>query len=290
MPLILQDVVKDVDKLVSFPTVANELISLADDDDAGVPEISATIQNDPALAASLLKLANSAWYMSREPADSIDAAVVRIGLGDISRIALNICMQESFKNIPENIFSISDYFNHSLRCAFACQEIAEHCGITQIGTMYTAGLLHDIGQLILLNLHPEESMQALTMNVDFNDGQYLYLAENKVFGIDHTQIGYELAKKWNFPSSLQDCIRYHHLPEQATENQLEVSCVHIANSIAMLNEFESTDLEDASEINSVALEKCNLDESKIITIAESSLALYKKHKEKTSNTEKSNPH
>jgi HD-like signal output (HDOD) protein len=284
MTLDLKEVVKDVDKLVSFPTVANELIALVDDDSAGAAEISATIQNDPALAASLLKLANSAWYMSREPTDSIDGAVVRIGLGDIGRIALNICMQESFKDIPENIFSVSDYFNHSLRCAFACLVVAEHCGIQHAGTMYTAGLLHDIGQLILLNLYPKESLQALSMNIDFNDGQKLHLSENKVFGIDHTQIGHELAKKWNFSTLLQQCIRYHHIPNQAEAYELEVCCIHIANSIATMNEFESTDISDAAEIHPFALETCNLNETKIIEIAKSSLALFTKHKEKMSDT------
>ena len=276
----LSSIISNVDKLISFPAVANQLISLIDNDSTEIEDIASVIQNDPALTASLLKIANSAWFMAREPATSIETAVIRIGLNEIGRIALNICIQDSFKDIPENLLSLSDYFDHSLRAAFASQETAKRHTTLSNGTMYTAGLLHDIGQLILLNLYPNESSEALAINIAEYNGQNLHVVEKQVFGVDHTQVGLALAKKWNFPPLLQDCIRHHHTPEQSS-NHLEVSCIHIANAIAIMNEFEG-EIDDLPDVNPSAITACQLDDEKILALAATSKKLFNENKEKTS--------
>ena len=276
----LKQVVGEVKKLVSFPTVANELFSIIDSDTSDAQAISNVIQLDPALSASLLKLANSAWYMAREPVSSIEGAIIRIGTRDVGKIAMNICVQNSFKDIPEHLFSLDDYLNHSLRCAFASQEVARRANLSNLGTMYTAGLLHDIGQLIILNLYPEKSGQVLAMNIEDYDGTNLQACEYKIFGFDHTQVGNELAKTWNFPNILQQCIHHHHLPNNATESIAEVCSIHIANSIATLNEFDSDNLNDASTVHEFALSETKLTQSDIIDIADISSHLYKNNRDR----------
>ena len=282
MKYSLQNIISNARKLVSFPSVANELFAIVDNESSDAQDISNIIQKDPALSAAVLKLANSAWYMSRDPASSIESAVVRIGTANIGRIALNICVQESFKNIPENLFSLSDYFYHSLRCAFASQEVARRIRLSNLGTMYAAGLLHDIGQIILLNVYPEQSSEALALNIEEYDGLNLHTCEKKVFGFDHTQVGNELAKTWNFPPVLQQTIRYHHLPANTPEINNEICCVHIANSIAMMNEYDSDDLNDAPEIQQLAFDTVSLDKNAVINLANISNELFKNNREKMS--------
>ena len=102
-----------------------------------------------------------------------------------------------------------------------------------------------------------------------------------MFGLDHTQVGLELAKKWNFPSLLQDCIRYHHTPEQSSSH-LEVSCVHIANAIAIMNEFEGDDINDLPTVDPTAVTACLLDDEIILGLAKASNKLFMENKQKTS--------
>ena len=282
MNLSLNLIAKHTKKLVAFPAVVDQLFNVIDNEISDAQNIAKVIQKDPALTASLLKLANSAWYMAREAVSSIEHAVVRIGTRDIGKIALNVCVQDSFKDVPENLLSLEDYFSHSLRCALAAQEIASSSNVGRVGAMYAAGLLHDVGKLILLNLYPEQSTEALTLNLDMYDGTKLEVCEKEIFGFDHTEVGNVLAKQWSFPAVLQQCIRYHHNPDDAVQSKKEVCCIHLANTIATLNELDSDDLLDGPKIDETVWETINQDPGDIISLLEGSKNAYINNRDKMS--------
>ena len=283
MKISLSTVIKDSNKLVAFPSVANELFAIIDDDTSDAQIIAQVIQRDPSLTASLLKLANSAWYMARHKVSCIEEAVVRIGMSDISKIALNICVCDSLRDVPENLLTLEDYFDHSLRCAFAAQEIARWSNIGKAGSIYTAGLLHDVGKIILLNLYPQESSQAIMMDLDEYNGIELQRCERKIFGFDHAQVGEQLAKEWGFPSVLQHCIRYHHAPSETGEYKKEVYCTHLANTIAMLNELDSDDLSEAPRVEQEVWVQINQEPANVAKLIELTEAAYSSNKKMMEN-------
>jgi HD-like signal output (HDOD) protein len=113
--------------------------------------------------------------------------------------------------------------------------------------------------LVLFNRAPELARTALLMSVDSAADRGLYLCEREVIGFDHAAVGLALAKNWAMPRSLQECIEFHHEPELAKEHPLEVATVHVANSVAVLAEIDSSDPDDAPAISAAALRALKLD-------------------------------
>ena len=109
--------------------------------------------------------------------------------------------------------------------------------------MFTAGLLHDIGQLALYHHFPEESRQALEHSVDVNHGMSPHLSETEILGFNHSHVGYELAKVWNFPESLAECIAYHHGPFEQFDELRLVHLIHVANCLTVLAEIDETEID-----------------------------------------------
>ncbi len=249
------ELVSQVTELVSFPEVAIQVNDMLSDETSDADRIGSLIEQDPALTATLLKLANSSMYGSGAEIDSVAKAFTRIGAREIQELTLGICATRAFSGIPNELVSMQDFWQRSLLCGTIARHIARRIRARDAGMVFTAGLLHDVGHLVMFNLVPDRAVQALALCRDEMDGENVYLAEREILGFDHMDVGRQLAELWNWPASLANCIARHHEPfEHADCSDAEV-IVHVANSLATLAELQSEDLDEASPVDERAWQK-----------------------------------
>jgi len=252
------DLVAKVTELVSFPDVAIQVNDLISDGVSDADAIGSIIEQDPALTATLLKLANSSMYGASSEIDTVARAFTRIGSSEIQQLTLGICASRAFSGIPNEIVTVKDHWNHSLLCGTAAKLLARKARAGNAGMIFTAGLLHDIGHLVMFNLMPEKSMQALALSRDEMDAENIHIAEQEVFGFDHADVGGALGKLWNWPQTLVDCIAHHHDPFGFPDHTDGEVIIHLADSVATLAEFGGDDIADAPPVDERTWDKLKL--------------------------------
>ena len=269
MDVTVESLVESCSKLISFPEVAIRVNEMVNDPDASATDIGKVISQDPALTTALLKVANSPLYGFSREVDTVSRAVALLGGKQIRDLTLATSAENTFKDIPNELLSMDDFWYHSLCCALSAQELADLSKIKKIESVFIAGLLHDIGQLVIFHKVPDMAVKSLMQSLDEPPGgMELYQAEREVMGFDHAQLGAALVKSLGLPESLQTCIAFHHEPSKAEDYKIEVALTHIANSLACLIEINSRALEDAPPIDPVAWEITGLSEDVVDTVIE----------------------
>lgn len=266
MTTTAEELAANITQLASFPDVAFRINEMLSDENSGAAEIGALIEPDPALSAALLRIANSALYGIGGEISSVERAVTIVGLREVRDLAFGICASAAFNGIPNDLITVEDFWKHSLYCAAAAQSLGRKAKVCAGESLFTAGLLHDIGHLVMFSQSPDLSRESLQLSLDENDGLSPYLSERKVFGFDHMAVGAELARQWRLPESLQVCIGFHHEPFTCDETTDTVLVVHLANSIAVLAELESLNLDDAPPMDDRAFVKLGLEPDVITDI------------------------
>lgn len=259
-----QDLASEVTELASFPDIAIKINNMVGDENYGANEIGAVIKTDPALTAAMLKLANSVTYNVGGTVTNIERAITVVGLREVRDLAFGISATGSFDGIPNELISVEEFWKHSLYCATAAQYLAKALKIRSPDSIFTAGLLHDIGHLVMFSKAPDLSRKALELSLEENDGLSPYYAEKTIFGFTHADVGAALAEQWQFPDSLKDGIRYHHDPYESDSVTDNIIIIHIANSIAVLCELDSVDLDDAPPIDKRAIEAFDIQEDLLL--------------------------
>lgn len=263
MAATIDEVLDGIEELVSLPAACLRINEMVDDPTCSADDISQVITQDPALTARLLRIANSPFYGLASSVDTVSRAVTVLGMRQVRDLALATTAVRTFEGIPNKLVSMQSFWEHSICCALAARALAEECLKSRRESAFVAGLLHDVGQLILYNRLPELSRQALEAVLDGPEALESQEAERELMGFDHAEVGGELMRRWGLPGSLQECVAYHHAPEKAKEYPKEVAIVHIANSIASLAELNSLDLDHAPHIAEKAWETINLDDQVI---------------------------
>ena len=256
----IQELLDDVAQLVSLPAACVRLNEMVNDPTVSIEEMGRVISQDVALSARLLRVANSPMYGLATQVDTITRAVTVLGTQQVRDLALATAAVKTFEGIPNNLISMQSFWEHSILTALCARTLAMECLRRQRDAVFVAGLLHDIGQLVLFNRLPELSKKALEACADGPHSLEIQDAERDIIGFDHAEVGSELAHRWALPTNLQECIAYHHDPSEAKQNRVEAAIVHIANSIAILAELNSTEPEDAPRIHYIAWELTGLDE------------------------------
>ena len=252
MPISLEAFTQDIDHLVSLPSVGVRVNEMVSDPNSTAADIGKLIGQDPALAARVLRIANSPAYGLSSQITTIARAVSIVGTHLIRDLVLATSTINAFNKIPNELVSLENFWNHSLYCGIAARLLAEQRGMKHAETEFLAGLLHDIGQLVIFHKLPQEAKRALLLSVEGPDDLALHTVEQEVFGFDHAQVGATLLRHWHFPELLVACVERHHAPQEAQKYQIEVSLVHIANSIATLAEIDSVSEQDAEHTEPAA--------------------------------------
>jgi putative nucleotidyltransferase with HDIG domain len=255
----IQTLLDDIDQLVSLPAVCVRLNEMVDDPRSSAEDIARIISQDVSLTARILRIANSPLYGFSTQIDTVSRAVTILGTQQIRDLALATAAVKTFDGIPNTLVSMDSFWEHSIFCALCARTLAMDCLKQQRDAAFVAGLLHDIGHLVMYNRLPDLSRQALEVCLDGADELESQEAELEIFGFDHAQLGGELAQRWALPTNIQQSIAYHHNPEAAETDNIEAAIVHIANSVAVLAELNTLDLDQAPRIHDIAWELTGLE-------------------------------
>ncbi len=265
----VETLVRDVGELVSLPEVAVRINQMVDDPNVSANDIGKLIGQDPALTIRILRIANSPFYGFSSKIDTVSRAVAMLGSKQIRDLVLATSVAKAFDGLPNELVSMEHFWYHSLYCALLAQHLAAECDKpVQADVVFVAGLLHDIGDLVLFSKVPEQSYEALMYAVEGPEGVEIFDAEREIIGFDHAQVGAALARQWQLPEVLQECIAFHHEPAGARNFPVENAIVHIANSIAYLAEIDSSNLDDAPRIEALAWELTGLNTNVIPGVIE----------------------
>lgn len=252
------ELVQGVRGLVTLPDVFVRINQLVENPDSTVADIANAVNRDPSFTVRLLRVANSPFYGFSSSIDTVSKAVSIIGTSQIRNLALSTAIANSFAGLPNSLVSMENFWRHSLYCALAARSLARQAGKCDAEAMFTAGLLHDIGELVIFNRMPEMAREALTQVLDNADELTVHQAERQVLGYDHAQVGGELARQWKLPSLLEECIACHHFPGEAKRHPREAAIVHIANVLAVMAELDTLATEDVTPIDPQAWETVGL--------------------------------
>ncbi len=229
-PMHPRDLVHDNVQLLSLPEVCLRIQQLADDPHADMAEFGQLVIQDPALTMRLLKLVNSAYYGFPGRVDTISRAVNLVGIAELRNLTLAMAAMEVFGGLENEHFDMLGFWRHSVYCALVARYLAKRARVLHAERLFIAGLLHDVGRLLISSLLPDESALILQR---MERGAEVCAAERSELGFDHAQVGYELLSLWQLPKELRIAVAFHHLPEVTEEARLEATLVALANQIAL---------------------------------------------------------
>lgn len=257
----IDELVRDISGLITLPDVYLRIQRLLEDPTSSSADLAKAISQDAAFTIRLLKVANSSLYNFPSTVDTVAKAVTIIGTAQVRSLALSLTVAKQFNVLLNDLVSMENFWKHSLLCALASRHLGRKARRCDPDALFTAGLLHDIGELILFNRRPEASREVILKVLDSEDELPIYEAERQIFGFDHSAVGAALARQWQLPTVLQECIAHHHAIENAKQHKREVALVHLGNVLALMAEIDSLAFEDVEPIDPLAWEISGLDPS-----------------------------
>jgi putative nucleotidyltransferase with HDIG domain len=235
-PLAPESILRDEPQLVSPPEVYLRISEVLRNPKSTLDDAAEAIRHDPSLAAKLLRLVNSPFYArtmravhGRFPAkvDSLSRAVMVVGGRQLSTLALGVSVLPLFQDIPQKWVNMRLFWEHSLACAALAQAIAAATRQANPETAFVAGLMHDIGRVILFKQASRH--MAVAMRQAMAERTPLVAVEQAVLGFSHADLGGMLLAKWQFPAHLEHMVRDHHTPASGVG---EVAVIHVADVVA----------------------------------------------------------
>ncbi len=227
----LDQIVSKVGDLPSLPTIAIKVMEMVGDPRTSVSDLQHVISSDQALAARILKIANSALFATRSEITTISHAVVILGFTTLRSVVMASSIQRVFMDGSRRVGSLGDsaLWEHSLAVAIAARELATRMGTVSAEEAFVSGLLHDIGKLVL-NKNLEKQYQDV-LNEVFLGNETFIDAENRILGFNHAHLGALVARKWKLPDIVANAIFYHHNPEMAQQHVKNCALACVANML-----------------------------------------------------------
>ncbi len=213
--------VENINSLPTIPSTLKQISRIIGDPSISLKKIGEFISNDPALTTKVLKMVNSAFYGFPGRISSVSHATVLLGSNVIRGLIVGVSVFEVMQK------AMLGLWQHSLGCAITSRIMAKRKGLKDYDDVYVAGLLHDIGKVILILEFSKEYKKA--MNEAEIKGTTIFETERDHFVTNHAYIGSWLAEKWLFPRNLIEVIKYHHNPHLSKNAPIETAIVHLAD-------------------------------------------------------------
>ncbi len=202
------DLVSKMDNLPRLPQVAIKLMEISMDDQTSAKDIADIVMEDPTITAYLLKLINSPFYGLREKISTVSHGIALLGVDVVKNVVLSLAVLDIMKNKAANNPALRNYWEHSLYTAIAARLFAQQIGYPAPEKAFIAGLLADLGSLILWGIDPILYKKVLRKD-DGGRGDRSAV-EKAFYGLDHTEAGMALAQVWNLPEEYVGVISLHH--------------------------------------------------------------------------------
>lgn len=205
-----QQLIEMVDKIPAFPESVHQVLALTASADCSPKALVAVIERDPILTLKVLKLVNSAFFGLSKEIDTVNRAVIYVGINTIKNLAISVATAGSLPTTNKAGLNMNDFWKHSLSVGVIAKLLAANRDIkgADLSSFFVAGLLHDIGKILFAYYFPVEYKEALTKSRE--EGTPIYVAEKELLSIDHCQVGAILAKEWCLPDELFSGMQKHH--------------------------------------------------------------------------------
>lgn len=236
--------IEGIENLPTLPGIAMRILEEVQKKEPDVNEISNILSTDPPLSAKILKLVNSSFYNRPSNIISVHHAIKMLGIAIVKNLALSFSLVKEYQNNKSKGFDYTCFWKNSLIGAVSAELLTKKLAPKLIENAFFMGLLQDIGTLTFGHCMPKQYNQFLSeMNQTTSLG---YVAENRIFGHNHQEIGEYLMKSWGFPESLCTPIGFHHNPESLESTQSEIQILskilHLSSLFIELFNSESKGL------------------------------------------------
>jgi putative nucleotidyltransferase with HDIG domain len=218
-------------ELLTSPAIG--AMQVVNDPDADGDKIARTLEMDAALTTNVLRFANSAYFGCQREIHTVKEAMVRLGMKTITRMLyMSAASQLSKHPVGGYDLAPGQLWSHLISSAVGTELLAKHLKVRAPAYCFTAGLLHDVGKLVLgtfieVDVDPIRNL-AMEENIPFDK------AEERILGINHAEVGAVLLKKWNLPRAIVDAVRWHHEPNQYEGDKMVIDLIHTADVISMM--------------------------------------------------------
>ena len=265
--------IKKVEQIPTLPAVSQKILEIVKDEDVSIKEIVTLIETDQALAAKLLKVANSAFYGCLNKVSSIDHATVILGMKEVKSILLGFSVQNFFAQHEGSLCDQTRFWRHGIICSQVAKLLGRNFNIRNDETLFLIGLIHDIGKVVLDQYLYEEFEQIIEY-LSANKSTFSQ-AEKAVIGTTHYQIAAKLLRQWQFPNDVIMPILYHHAPWYDKEYEISSIMIYLANILTHLVGFscypdeKKIDLQEfinSQEFSFVLQNGIDLDYEKILNL------------------------
>lgn len=204
----VEDFFNSIVNLPSLPKVVQEVMQLLNSEDVDINGLARKVEHDAVISAKVLRMANSSYYGVTRTIKTVDDAIAILGLSKLQTLVIASGVTGCATNIPG--LDLKKFWLHSLVTASVSREIAKTFG-KDTEVAYISGLLHNIGELLIHMVFPKAAAEVESMchgsSVEERQG-----VEHTIIGLDHCQVGEELAKRWNFPGEISRVLRYYATP------------------------------------------------------------------------------
>lgn len=258
--------VKRSENLPMLSQIANTVLRLADDPTSSAKEIEKAIERDLALASKILKVANSPYY-GVQGVSSIARAVSVLGMNTVRSLVVSLSYQQMISTRSQaQKFRRTEFWSHSIGVAITSRIIGKMLMPQKAEELYLAGLMHDIGMLVLDRFLPTDLDVAIYTAQ--NRKIPLHMAEKLILEYDHAQVGGLLAERWGLSKVISNAIKHHHSVENDHETQLTTSIVAIANNLTHKAGISNQESVATDTLDQFALQILNITEEQLDVISQ----------------------
>jgi len=218
-----------VSDLPTLPTVYSKVASLVNDSRTTAAQVAKVIESDQAITSKILRLVNSSFFGFSRRISSIHQAVILLGFNTIRNTVLSVSVFKMFESERANNFDLTGFWKHSIASGLLTKSLDRYLD-TGIEEAFAAGILHDIGKVVM-NKYFQDELEA-ALEKARSEQLPIFDAERLVNGVPHTEIGAFIADHWNLPYGLVEAIALHHTPSVLRSNPKLVCLVHVGNIFA----------------------------------------------------------
>lgn len=240
----LDEVLKLVEEGKTLPMIVTEVMRITADPNANIDDLSKTIEKDPILSAKIIRTVNSAFFSFVSKAESLDAAIVRLGMKKIKNLTMSLNVAELFTGgSAYEDYNRVNVWKHSVVVGMLCELLVKHLKMRELqDDAFLAGLVHDIGIILLDQLKPKSFFKLPGYCITYKAP--MHKMEEKAFAFNHAEFGAAVLGKWRFPETIINGVREHHTVSKNNEPLADV--IALSDLLALKKQIGYSDLFSAN--------------------------------------------